>query len=192
MYDIFPEHNFNSLSPKYAVKATQRIGKTRFKLARIPRPDNERSLIGFSLKIPKPNDRRYPKTYSRSVFGTSALPCLRLLATYKLFGVLYSILYALLSDKTSNDLFCGKAQIRIEEKVVLFFTGWVPTYNKQHRLLRYPVPDNFSGIYKPLFDLALLRDFDQLEVAYSSGHLLRLKKLLGLPLRVFPSVFSTS
>ena len=179
MYDVCPEHNFNSFPPKYAAKATQRIGKTRSKLARIPRMDNEGSLLGFSSKVPKPNDRRQPKTYRRSTFGTSALPRLRLLAADKLFGVLESILDAPSTRKTSNDFGCGKAQIRSEEKVILLFARRVSTDNQQHGLLRYPVPDNFSGIDKPFFVLASLAGFDQLEVVNSSGHLFRRKKLLA-------------
>ena len=137
----------------------------------IPRLYNEVSLTGSLLKIPQPDTRIQPETQRRSAFRSLAFVGLRFLAAYKLLGIFESILDAPSARKTSYHLGSSKTQIRGKEKVVLLLACRVSTDYQKHWFLRYPVPYNFSGIYKAFSSLASFASFDKPEVVNSFGHL---------------------
>ena len=154
MYEPFTEHKFNSIPPKHTAKAVQRICKARSRLARIPRLNKKISPLRFLLKIPQPDCRINPQTQRCRSLGAFAFPDLRFLAAYKLLGIFEGILDAPSARKTAYHLASSKTQIRGKEKVVFLFACRVSTYYQKHRFLRYPVPYNFSGIYKAFSALA--------------------------------------
>jgi len=190
MYEPFTEHKFNSILPKHTAKATQRIRKTRSRFARIPRLNKKVSRLRFLLKIPQPDCRIKPQAQRCRSFGTFAFPCLRLLTTDKLLGVFESILDAPSSRKTSNDFGCGETGIGRKEKIVFLFACRVSADNQKHRLLRDPVPNDFSDIYQPFSGLASFAGFYQLPVVYSFGQILRRRKLFALFARPASAFFS--
>ena len=167
MYEPFTEHKFNSIPPKHTAKAAQRIRKARSRLARIPGLNKKVSPLRFLLKIPQPDCRINPQTQRCCSLGAFAFPSLKFLAAYNLLCIFESILDAPSARKAAYHLGSSKAQIRGKEKVVFLFACRVPTDYQKHRFLRYPVPDNLSGIYKAFSVLASFAGLSPQPVGYS-------------------------
>jgi len=137
MYGRNTEHTFYSLTPKLAAKATQRIGKARSQLLRVPRRNNEISLAGLLLEIPEPNHRVQPKTQSGGTlraFGFVGLSACGGLTAEKLFGIFECIFYRPAVCVAGQ--YFGRIHRHIggEKEVVFFFAGWVSSDNQQDRL----------------------------------------------------------
>ena len=150
MYELFTEHKFNSIPPKHASKATQRIRKARSRLARIPWPNKKASPLRFLLKIPQPDGRINPQAQRCRPFGALVFPDLRFLATYKLLGIFESILDAPSVRKIAYHLGSGKTQIRGKEKIVFLFSGRISAYYQQDRILGYAVPTRGLFCNRPI------------------------------------------
>jgi len=159
-------------------------------LSGIPRLNKKVSPLRFLPKIPQPDYRIDPETQRCRSLGAFAFPSLRLLAAYKLLGIFESILDAPSVRKAVYQLGSSKIQIRGKEKIVFLFACRVSTDYQKHRFLRYPVPYNFSGIYKPFSALASFAGLDKLEVVNSFGHLFGSRQLFAFLARSASSLFS--
>jgi hypothetical protein len=170
------EHIFYSLAPKLTPQAAQRIGEAGSCFLSVPGLNPESSYPGFLPEIPQPHNRIKSQAQRCCSFGSPAFVGLRLLATEKLFGIFESILYGPSVVVAFQNFFGCHRQVGGKKEIVSFFSGWVPAYHKQYRLMTNPIPYYLTGINQSLYHSAPLAKLYKFPILNIRSHLLRTGK----------------
>ena len=166
------EHIFYSFRPKLSAKATQSIRKARRRFLSVPRRNPEGSCSGFLSQIPQPHHRIQNQAQCRGSLRPLPFVRLRLLAAQTLLGVLEGVLDGPSVVVPFQNLGGGHRHIGRKQKIVSFFAGRVSADHKQDRLMRNPVPEDWTGIHPSLYRLAPLTKLDLFPVVNIRRHLL--------------------